>query len=86
MTKGEAIALQATVNDVLALAVERRSTIGGDVNWADLRCVDVQVSMLDGVVTVMIEEASPEAVNLCRFVAEELARRGYDEIAVRTEW
>jgi hypothetical protein len=60
------------------VGVERQSSIGGAVNWADLRCVDVQVSM--------IEEASPEAVNLCRFVAEELARRGYDEIAVRTEW
>ena len=59
MTKGEAIALQATVNDVLALAVERRSTIGGAVNWADLRCVDVQVSMLDGVVTVSTSFAIP---------------------------
>jgi hypothetical protein len=41
---------------------------------------------LDGHVTVTIEEASPEAVDLCRFVAKELARRGYDEVAVRTEW
>jgi hypothetical protein len=56
------------------------------VNWADLRCVDVEMSLLDGHVTVTIEEAAPEAVDLCRFVSEELARRGYEEIAVRTEW
>jgi hypothetical protein len=41
--------------------------------------------MLDGVVTVTIEEASPSALELCTFVAKELARRGYDKIAVRTE-
>jgi hypothetical protein len=37
-------------------------------------------------VTVTIEEASTSASELCRFVAKELARRGHDEIAVRTEW
>jgi hypothetical protein len=25
-------------------------------------------------------------LELCRFVAKELARRGHDEIAVKTEW
>jgi hypothetical protein len=37
-------------------------------------------------VTVTIEEASPDASALCRFVAKELARRGHDEVAVRREW
>jgi hypothetical protein len=37
-------------------------------------------------VTVTIAEAASEAVDLCRFVSEELARRGYGAIAVRTEW
>jgi hypothetical protein len=90
MTKEEALDLQATVNGILAQAMGERSRIGGAVNWSDLRCVDVEMSLLDGNVTVTIEEASPGASELCRFVAEELARRGYDAhwgpIAVRTEW
>jgi hypothetical protein len=86
MTKEEALDLQATVNGILAQAMGERSRIGGAVNWADLRCVDIEVSLLDGHVTVTIEEASPEAVDLCRHVAKELARRGHDEVAVRTEW
>ena len=45
---------------------------GVAVNWADLRGVDVEVSLLDGIVTVTIEGAAPEAVELCRFVSEEL--------------
>jgi hypothetical protein len=86
MTKEEALDLQATVNGILAQAAGERSRIGGAVNWADLRCVDVEISLLDGHVTVTIEEASPEAIDLCRYVAKELARRGYDGVAVRTEW
>jgi hypothetical protein len=86
MTEEEAAALQATVDEILVLAAEKRSEIGGAVNWGDLRCVDVEISLIDGRVTVTIEEASPSALELCRFVAKELARRGHDEIAVRTEW
>jgi hypothetical protein len=84
MTKEEAIALQATVDEILALAVEKRSR--GAMNWGDLLCLDVEVSLLDGIVTVTVEGAAPEAIELCRFVSEELARRGYSGIAVRTEW
>ena len=86
MTKEEALDLQATVNGILAQAVGERSRIGGPVNWGDLRCIDVEMSLLDGHVTVTVEEASPSASELCRFVAKELERRGHDEIAVRTEW
>jgi hypothetical protein len=86
MTKDEALDLQTTVNGILAQAMGERSQIAGAVNWADLRCVDVEMSLIDGHVTVTIEEASPEAVDLCRYVAKELARRGYEEVAVKTEW
>jgi hypothetical protein len=86
MTEEDAFALQTTVNEIPALAVEKRSEIGGAVNWGDLLCLDVEVSLLDGIVTVTVEGAAPEAVELCRFVSEELARRGYSGIAVRTEW
>ena len=85
MTKEDALDLQATVNGILAQAMEERSQIGGPVNWGDLRCVALRI-LLDGYVTVTVEEASPSALELCRFVAKELARRGHDEIAVRTEW
>jgi hypothetical protein len=56
------------------------------VNWGDLRYVDVAISLINARVTVTIEEASPSALELCTFVAKELARRGHDKIAVRTEW
>jgi hypothetical protein len=86
MTKKEALKLQSVTDEILAQAVEKRTEFGGAVNWADLRCVDVEVSLLDDVVTVTIAEATPGTVELCRFVSEELARRGYGAIAVRTEW
>jgi hypothetical protein len=86
MTNEEALDLQATVNGILAQAAGERSRIGGAVNWGDLLCLDVEVSLLDDIVTVTVEGAAPEAVELCRFVSEELARRGYSGIAVRTEW
>jgi hypothetical protein len=54
------------------------------VNWGDLRYVDVEISLLDDVVTVTIAEAASEAVEFCRFGSE--ARRGYGAIAVPTEW
>ena len=86
MTKDEALKLQAVVDEILAQASEKRPEISGAVNWGDLRCVDVEMSLLDDVVTVTIAEAASEAVELCRFVSEQLARRGYGAIAVRTEW
>jgi hypothetical protein len=73
MTKEEALDLQATVNGILALAAGELSRIGGPVNWADLHCVDVEMSLIDGHVTVTIEEAPPSALELCRCVAKELA-------------
>ena len=67
MPEEEALALQATVDEILALAVEKRSGIGGAVNWSDLRCVDVEMSLLDDVVTVTVAEAAPETAELCKF-------------------
>jgi hypothetical protein len=86
MTEEDAIALQTIVNEILALAVKKQSQIRGAVNWDDLFWLDVEVSLLDGIVTVTVEGAAPEAVELCRFVSEELARRGHGSIRVRTEW
>jgi hypothetical protein len=63
MTKEDTLDLQATVNEVLAQAMEERSQIGGPVNWGDLRCVALRI-LLDGHVTVTVEEASPSALGL----------------------
>jgi hypothetical protein len=41
MTKDEALKLQKAADEILAQAAGERSRIGGAVNWADLRCVDV---------------------------------------------
>jgi hypothetical protein len=84
MIKEEAIALQAAVDEILALTVEKRSEFGGAVNWGDLLCLDVEVSLLDGIVTVTVEGAAPEAVDLCRYVAKELTRRRYDAHGARS--
>ena len=35
MTKDEALKLQAVVDEILAQAVEKRTELGGAVNWAD---------------------------------------------------
>ena len=76
MTKEDALDLQATVNGILAQAMGERSQIGGPVNWGDLRCVDVEISLLDGHVTVTVEEASPSAPR---------SRRGEDTTRSRSE-
>jgi hypothetical protein len=86
MTEEEALALQATVDEILALAVKKQSRIRGAVNWTGLLCVDVEMSLLDGVVAVTVEGAAPEAVDLQIFVAGELEQRGYGSIRVMTEW
>jgi hypothetical protein len=83
MTRDEALNLQSMVNGFLE---DAKATIDGAINWADLRCVDVQESLLDDTVTITIEEAAPEASELCQYVAERLRDNGYPGIVVRTEW
>ena len=75
MTKEDTLDLQATVNEVLAQAMEERSQIGGPVNWGDLRCVALRI-LLDGHVTVTVEEAPPSAPR---------SRRGEDTTRSRSE-
>ena len=54
--------------------------IDGDaINWGDLRVVRATLK------TIWIEEASPDAVHLQRFLHDRLARWGWD-VAVVTEW
>jgi hypothetical protein len=87
MTPTDAVELQAIADAILGRASAMRSEIGGAVNWADLRCTDVSVSLLSGLVTITIEEASPQGADRLRqHVSEELAKAGWPDIAVLTEW
>ena len=59
--------------------------IEGAINWADLSCVDVSVSLMDGSWTATVEEAAPGAMNLAVHIHNELQRLGHD-VWVRCEW
>lgn len=82
-------ALRVAANEACVLAVSNRTAIGGAVNWTHLRCTEALRSVSDqGEVSyaVLISEASPEAATLQQSVAAELARRGFPDIDVITEW
>lgn len=62
---------------------------GEPVNWANLRCVESSWVVPDTgspYASVLIEEADPSATGLCMEVSKRLARRGWPDISVRTEW
>jgi hypothetical protein len=84
MTKEEALDLQGTVNGILAQALGERSRIGGAVNWGSLRCVDVEMSLLDGVVTVTIEEAFTCRAAMTAVLSLPMIRRGPQASLYRT--
>jgi len=86
MTKDEALDLQRVVDEILERAFDERHDIGGAVNWGDLLCTDVSISLLDGLVTVLIEEAAPEAYELKEYVYNELIKAGFRDVSVATEW
>lgn len=93
MTKEEAERLQAAVNEILdeAKLDDKAHAAMGAVNWGDLRCTDVEErrsALYDhqSPVVVMIEEADPGALGLRNFVSRRLAKRGYNDVVVVTEW
>ena len=78
--------LQRETNEILAAAP---NTIGGPVNWASLHCYSARAWTDDEGqtgVTVEIEEASPDAIELHGYVSSELEKRGWPHVEVRTEW
>lgn len=63
-------------------------SIPGAINWADLHCTDIEL-VFNGDhtrVCVTIEEATPDAYKLSKYVSGELAKLGYENIEVKTEW
>lgn len=60
----------------------------GAVNWADLMCVEVEISLTTQEVewTATIEEASPSAREFAILVSDKLVQRGFPNIHIRTDW
>ena len=88
MTDAEIKGLLTAVNEAIAQIVKNRSDVPGPVNWADLSCSDILVSVLypDRWPIVVIEEASPTASEFQIAIAEALEHRGFPNIEVQTEW
>ena len=92
MTKAEldySRSLMAETNSILAGLDSTK--IHDAINWDHLGCTAVEkVKIFSGNATsrewrVLIEEASPDAYEFRTLVAEELARRGYPDVAVVTQ-
>ena len=81
--KAKASQIQRDIEMIIA-ATDRKQ-IDGAINWADLHCVDVSVSLMDGTWTATVEEADPGAMNLAVHINNELQRLGHD-VWVRCEW
>ena len=87
------VALEVEAEKACRAACRKRKAMQDAVNWADLHVVSVeQVAQLyrgelqPGFFRVNIEEASPEAYELGQYVVDYLAKRGFPDVEVRTEW
>jgi hypothetical protein len=69
-------------------AAHERNFARSAINWGDLgvletfRCESAERTWY----CVVIEEASPDNWEFQKFIAEELAKAGWDNVEVRTEW
>ena len=82
-------ALRRTAEMACEYAVRKRKTIDGPINWGDLRPVSVEHYESDDGgegFRVNIEEAAPDAYELRRFIEAYLAKRGFPDVEVKTEW
>lgn len=80
--------IEAT-DKVIHLAFNVKKAFCEPINWADLQCVAAGRMVRwngDEYDVVHIEEASPECPIFQTFVNEHLARAGYPDVEVRTEW
>lgn len=81
--------IERFVNEVLE---ELRATDGSwhseAINWADLRCAEVQyiITEHDEHYMAIIEEASPACPSLCTAVSARLKSAGFENVYVQTEW
>jgi hypothetical protein len=56
------------------------------INYADLCCVDVAMSLRTQNYLVYIEEASPDCPKFQQYVYDKLAEAGFADVEIRTEW
>lgn len=95
MKRRDAEDIQAIVEEALkeaqALPDGERFLMGA-INWADLKCTDIEErrSLIyperEPLIAVLIEEVSPDATNLHKFIGERLDAAGWTNIYVTTEW
>lgn len=79
--------LRRLTNDALDAA--EAAGIEDAVNWGDLSCVEAALVLTDegrSYYRVMIEEASPDAYHLGVYVRNWLAKHGWTDVEVLTEW
>jgi len=76
--------LQAEVEAILKEANPHE--IDGPINWPALHVTGVLLDVLGRSWVVKIEEASPEATALSRYVEGVLEERGWSDVSVETEW
>lgn len=81
--KAKALQIQKDINAVID-GIDAND-IEDAVNWGDLSCTDVSVSLMDGTWCATVEEASPDAANLAAYIHNELQHFGHD-VWVRCEW
>jgi hypothetical protein len=70
-------------------AYQSREHIDDAINWGDLACVKATKWVDDEGnegYAVLIEEASPDATELCAYVSAKLFDAGFVDVEVLTEW
>jgi hypothetical protein len=80
--------LQAAAEKACREAYSKRHLVDDAVNWADLHCHEAKWCIDQyghEFFEVVIEEASPSASNLMRFIDNHLKANGFDAV-VMTEW
>mgnify|MGYP000907499186 FL=1 len=75
--------INAILDDAPAVSIK------GAINWGDLNCVEVELSVnVEGtwMLNAVIEEADPNNPDLLGYIVEQLKQRGYANVFVRAEW
>ena len=81
--------LKIAAEEAIAKAKDRIELRREAINWGDLKCCQAEYCEDDEgseLYRVWIEEASPTCSEFQKFIAAELAREGYPNIEVYTEW
>ena len=81
--------VMADVDDILKEMSTHKEDFHEAINWADLKCVDVELissSYSGDFIRVKIEEAAPDSSDFRMYIYQALVHRGYLRIEVVTEW